>query len=112
MAEVTAAPLNPWWDESEHADVYTEEDRHNDAEEEKARAAEQARRDAFDRAISTIVGQIEAYHNTVMGTTPGEGYTAADIQGLVDAVVQDIDASEALWDNRPTEYATDADIAT
>jgi hypothetical protein len=105
MDEVTAAPLNPWWDESEHADVYTEEDRHNDA-------AEQARRDAFDRAISTIVGQIEAYHNTVMGTTPGEGYTAADIQGLVDAVVQDIDASEALWDNRPTEYATDADIAT
>jgi hypothetical protein len=37
MAEKEPAPLNPWWDENEHADVFTEDDRREDEEAENER---------------------------------------------------------------------------
>jgi hypothetical protein len=37
MAEKEPAPLNLWWDENEHADVFTEDDRRADEEAENER---------------------------------------------------------------------------
>jgi hypothetical protein len=37
MAEKEPAPLSPWWDENDHADVYTEDNRKEDEEAENER---------------------------------------------------------------------------